>query len=90
MQVVATDLELSLYRRKRCDDTIMPQSDLVNAFTEGKNRGHFAALLVEKLLDKDTRVRSNIRGKGKEKLDSTIIEYVQIFLIILFISYLGG
>ena len=69
---------------------MMPQSDLVNAFTEGKNQGHFA---VEKLFDKDTRVRSNIRGKGKEKLDPTIIEYVQIFLIILFIShftYLGG
>ena len=87
--MVAADVEVST---EGSDDTMMPQSDLVNAFTKGKNRGHFAALLVEKLFDEDTRVRSNIRGKGKEKLDPTIIEYVQIFLIILFIShftYLG-
>ena len=61
------------------DDAVMPQSDVVNAFTKEKGRGHFAALLVEKLFDEETRVKSNVRGREKEKLDPTIIVYVRAF-----------
>lgn len=62
LQVVATNLEVST---DGSDDTMMPQGDLVNAFTKERNRSHFAAILVEKLFDEDTRVRSNIHGKRK-------------------------
>ena len=58
---------------------MIPQSDVVNAFTKAKGRGHFAALLVEKLFDEETRVKLNVRGRGKEKLDPTIIVYVRAF-----------
>ena len=61
------------------DDAVMPQSDVVNAFTKEKGRGYFAALLVEKLFDEETRVKSNVRGRGKEKLDPTIIVYIRAF-----------
>ena len=54
---------------------------MVNIFTKSKNRGNFAALLNVELFDKDTRKRSNVRGRGKDqsgrekdKLDPTKIE----------------
>ena len=57
----------------------MPQSDVVNAFTKAKGRGHFTVLLVETLFDQETRVKLNVRGRGKKKLDPTIIVYVRAF-----------
>lgn len=54
---------------------LIPHADLVKIFTKGKNRPHFAALLVAKLFDEETRLKSNVRGKGKkQKLDPTIIQ----------------
>ena len=49
-------------------------TDIVKCFTKGKTRHHFAALLVAELIDEETRLKSNVRGRGKEKLDPTIIE----------------
>ena len=43
-----------------------------------QNRGNFAALLVEQLVDEGTRVKSNVRGKHKEMLDPTISVYVKL------------
>ena len=58
-------------------DELISPSDMMNHFTTAKRRHQFAALLVAELIDKETRMRSNVRGKaGKEKLDPTIIEYV--------------
>ena len=52
-------------------------SDMVDHFTKAKGRHQFAALLVAELIDEETRMRSNVRGKaGKEMLDPAIIEYV--------------
>ena len=61
------------------DDAVMILSNVVNAFTKAKGRGHFAALLVEKLFDEETRVKSDVHGRGKEKLDPTIIVYIRAF-----------
>ena len=58
------------------DDDLISHSNLVPFFTKAKSRQHFAALLVENLIDEETQVRSNVHGKGKEQLDPTIIEYV--------------
>lgn len=71
-QVVATDLEVST---EGSDGTMMLQNDFVNAFTKRRYQSHFAAILMEKLFDEDTRVRSIVCGKGKEKLDPTIIRF---------------
>ena len=36
-----------------------------------------AAALVNELVDPQTRIRSNVRGRGKDKLDAKIIEFVK-------------
>ena len=68
LQVVASELTV-----ENNDAMMLQQTDFVNTFTKGKNRGHFAALLIEKLIDEETRMKSNVRGRRKEKLDPTII-----------------
>ena len=67
---------------------MMLKIDVVNAFTKGKNWGHFPAQLVDKLYDEEPWLKSNVRGRGKEKLNPTIIAYVcKEVLIILLISH---
>ena len=61
LQVVASEFTVEN------DHALMLQQ--TNTFTKGKNTGHFAALLVEKLIDEETRMKSNVRGRRKEKLD---------------------
>jgi len=39
---------------------------LVSLYTKSKNRGNFGALLNAELFDKETRKRSNVRGKNKD------------------------
>ena len=53
---------------------LMSHTDFVKLFTKGKTRHQLAALLVAELIDEDTQLKSNVRGRGKEKLDPTIIE----------------
>ena len=42
-----------------------------------KSRRSLAAALVNELVDPQTRMRSNVRGRGKDKLDTKIIEFVK-------------
>lgn len=42
-----------------------------------KTRRSLAAALVNKLFDTETRLKSNVRGRGKDQLDPKIIEYVK-------------
>lgn len=42
-----------------------------------KSRHSLAAALVNELVDPQTRMRSNVRGRGKDKLDTKIIEFVK-------------
>ena len=42
-----------------------------------KTRRSLAAALVNELVDTETRVKSNVRGRGKDQLDPKIIEYVK-------------
>ena len=55
-------------------DEPLSASDIVPVFTKAKNRHHFAALLVCSLFDEETRMHSNVRGRGKEMLDPMIIQ----------------
>ena len=57
-------------------DEFISQSDMVPFFIKARNKPHFAAHLVKELIDEDTRVKSNVQDRGKEKLDPTVIEYV--------------
>ena len=56
----------------------LSHSEILSIFTKSKNRGNFAALLVEQLVDEGTRIKSNVRGKCKEMLDPTILAYVKL------------
>ena len=49
---------------------------VVSLFTKSKNRGNFAALLNVELFNKETRMKSNVRGRGKERLDPEKIKFV--------------
>ena len=40
-------------------------------------RRSLAAALVNELFDNETHLRSNVRGRGKDKLDPKKIEYVK-------------
>lgn len=42
-----------------------------------KTRRALAAALVKELFDTETRLRSNVRGRGKDKLDPKKIDYVK-------------
>ena len=42
-----------------------------------KTRRSLAAALVNELVDTETRLKSNVRGRGKDQLDMKIIEYVK-------------
>ena len=42
-----------------------------------KTRRSLAAAMVNQLFDTETRLKSNVRGRGKDKLDPRKIEYVK-------------
>ena len=56
----------------------LSQSEILPIYTKSKNRGNFAALLVKQLVNKGTRVKSNVCGKRTEMLDPTILAYVKL------------
>ena len=70
-----------------------PLSNVIDMFTKAKSRSCFAFYLVEKLFDEETRVKSNVRGKGKEQLDPTIMAYGNVIfghLVYLLHTFLDG
>ena len=52
-------------------------SEITPIYIKSKNRSNFAALLVERLFDAPTRLKSNVTGRGKERLDPQIMQYVK-------------
>lgn len=56
---------------------LIPPGQLTSIYTKSKTRRNFAALLVKKLFDVETRLKSNVSGRGKEQLDPEIIKYVK-------------
>ena len=86
LQVVGEEVQID-------SEDLIPLSNVVDMFTKAKSRSHFASYLVEKLFDEETRVKSNVRGKGKEQLDPTIMAYVNVIfghLVYLLHAFLGG
>ena len=71
-------------QQETSDDALLPISEIVPLYTKAKTRPQFAELLVEKLIDEETRVKSNVRGRGKEMLDPTVIQYAIPRLLFIF------
>lgn len=74
MYVIAVDTSQVGAEVNISSNELMSHTDIVKFFTKGKTRHQLAALLVAELIDEETRLKSNVRGRGKEKLDPTIIE----------------
>lgn len=55
----------------------LSSSELTPIYVKSRNRRNFAALLVVRLFDIPTRMRSNVAGRGKEKLDPEIMKFVK-------------
>ena len=56
------------------DTELLPSRKVVGLFTKSRNRGNLAALLNADLFNKEVQSTSNVRGRGKEKLDPGIIQ----------------
>ena len=56
---------------------LLSSSEITPIYVKSKNRNNFAALLVECFFDVPTRSKSNITGRGKERLDSEIMRYIK-------------
>ena len=56
---------------------LLSSAEITPIFTKSCNRNNFAALLVKRLFDVPTRMRSNVSGRGKEKLDADIMAYIK-------------
>ena len=49
----------------------------MSLFVKSCSRRNLAAFLAKELFDEDTRMKSNVRGRGKEQLDKEIIKYIK-------------
>ena len=56
---------------------LLSVSEIMPIYIKSKNRSNFAALLVERLFDAPTRLKSNVTGRGKEHLDPQIMQYIK-------------
>ena len=56
---------------------LIPPSVLTPIYVKSCSRRNFASRLVAKLFDPETRLRSNVNGRGKDKLDPEKIKYVK-------------
>ena len=56
---------------------LLSPSVLTPIFVRNCSRHNFAAKLVAKLFDRETRLRSNVNGRGKDQLDTEKISYVK-------------
>lgn len=56
---------------------LLSLSEITPIYTKSRNRRNFAALLVQRLFDIQTRMRSNVAGRGKERLDPEIMKYIK-------------
>ena len=60
-----------------CSGDLLTPAEITPIYVKSRNRKNFAALLSERLFDVPTRMKSNVRGWGKEQLDPEIIKYIK-------------
>ena len=57
---------------------LLTSADVVPIYVKSCSRRNFAVLLIRRLIDKEVRRRSNVTGKGKERLDPDVVQYVKM------------
>ena len=55
----------------------MSLRELTNVYTKSTSRRNFAANLVRSLFTREERMRCNVKGRGKDMLNPTLIEFVK-------------
>ena len=56
---------------------LLSSAEITPIYVKSRNRNNFAALLVERLFDVQTRLKSNVAGRGKERLDPEVMRYIK-------------
>ena len=56
---------------------LLTSAEITPIYVRSQSRRNFAALLVKNLFDVETRMRSNVAGRGKEKLDPEVMKFVK-------------
>ena len=56
---------------------LLSSAEITPIYVKSCNRRNFAALLVERLFDVETRLKSNVSGRGKERLDPEVMKYIK-------------
>ena len=56
---------------------LLTSAEITPIYVRSQSRRNFAALLVKNLFDVETRMCSNVAGRGKEKLNPEIMKYVK-------------
>ena len=56
---------------------LLSSAEITPIYVKSRNRNNFAALLVERLFDVQTRLKSNVAGRGKERLDPEVMGYIK-------------
>lgn len=58
-------------------EELLTTAELTQIFVKSCSRKNFASCLVRRLFDINTRLRSNVNGRGKDRLDEKKIKYVR-------------
>ena len=56
---------------------LLSSAEITPIYVKSRNRNNFATLLVERLSDVQTRLKSNVAGRGKERLDPEVMGYIK-------------
>ena len=56
---------------------LLTSAEITPIYVKSQSRRNFAALLVKNLFDAETRMRSNVAGRGKEQLDPEVMRYIK-------------
>ena len=57
---------------------LIPSSELTPIFVRSCSRRNFATRIVRHLIDSETRMCSNVHGRGKERLDPQVVKYAKV------------
>ena len=60
-----------------CTRELLSSSEITPIYVKSKYRNNFPAFLVEHLFDVPSRLKSNVKGSGKEHLDLEIMQYTK-------------
>ena len=78
MEITNASVKMANASTESADEPgLLTSIDVIPIYVKSCSRRNFAVLLIRHLIDKEVRRRSNVNGKGKERLDPDIVQYVK-------------